>query len=105
MTVDINNIGRIHIVVIVDHCRGTFCFPMKLIYVIHDEKIIERESYVEYMPCKNVNGVVLYKTIIMKIGESFNELLHCSLFNNQHTLIPNIFVTGNLAFLVAVMEK
>ena len=59
LTVDINNIGRIHIVVIVYHCRGTFCFPMKLIYVIHDKEIIERESYVEYMPCKNVNGGVL----------------------------------------------
>ena len=78
---------------------------MKLIDVIDDEESIEREANIGYIYCKKDNGSMLENTIIMKFVESFKKSLYSFSFNNQHTPIPNICVTGGLNVLVILVGK
>ena len=67
---------RIDIVVREYHGQGVFCLPIKLIYVMDDKEIFEREAHIDYIHCRKDNSVILKNTIITKLGESFNKLLH-----------------------------
>ena len=58
------------------HGQGVFCLPIKLIYIMDDKEIFEREAHIDYTYCREDNGVILKNTIITKLGESFNKLLH-----------------------------
>ena len=78
---------------------------MKLIYVMGVKEIIEREAHVGYVYWRKDKSTILKNIIIMKLGKSFNELLHSFLFNNQHTHNHNVSVIGNLAFLVILAGK
>lgn len=96
--INVNNIDLIDIVVGCDHIYNVFRFPKKLIYVMDNEEMIERETHVGYIHCRKDNGTILKITIIMKLGKSFNKLLHSYSITNQHTPIHNMFVTGELVF-------
>ena len=78
---------------------------MKLIYVMDIKEIIEREAHVGDVYWRKDKGTILKNINIMKLGGSFNELLHSFLFNNQHTPNPNVSVIGNLVFLVILAGK
>ena len=97
-TVNINKVHWINIVVGGCHGQGTFRVPTKLIYVMHDVKICEYVVHVDYMYCKKINGTILKYTLIMKLWELLNTVLYPFSFNNQHIPIPNVYVSGNIAF-------
>ena len=58
-----------------------------------------------YILYKKDNGIILKNTIIKDIGDSINSLNESMSFNNQQLSISNIYVTGDLAFLVILLGK
>ena len=99
--VNINNMDRIDIVVGGDHGQDVFRFPMKLICIMDDEEMFEREVHVSYVYCRKDNGMICKNIIIMKLGESFKKyyiIFHYFSFNNQHPPITNVYMIDNLAF-------
>ena len=49
--IDLSDIDRIDIVVVGDYGLGAFQFPMKLLYIMNNEKIHESIQPVGYMLC------------------------------------------------------
>ena len=98
LKITVNSNDRIDVVVGGDHSRGVFCFPMKFIYVMDNQEIIEHEAHVGYKHCRKDNGMIHKNTCITKFGESFNKVLHSFSFKNQHNHIHNIYVIYYLTF-------
>ena len=103
--IDILNISRIDIVVGGDHGQGAFRFPMKILYIMKDDTRHESIQPVGYILCKKDNGIILKNTIIKDLGDSINSLKEEMSFNNQQLSSSNIYVTGDLAFLVILLGK
>ena len=72
--IDISNIDRIDIVVGGDHGQGVFRFPMKILYIMNNEKRHESIQTVGYILCKKDNGIILKIIIIKDLGDSINLL-------------------------------
>ena len=103
--IDIVNIERIDIVVCGDHGQGAFRFPMKILYITKDDTRHKSIQPVGYILCKKDNGIILKNTIIKDLGDSINSLNEEMTFNNQQLSSSNIYVTGDLAFLVILLGK
>ena len=103
--IDKYNIKRIDIVIGGDHGRGAFRFLMKMLYIINNGTRHERIQPVGYILCKKDNGIILKNTIIKDIGDSINSLNESISFNNQQLSSSNVYVTGDLAFLVILLGK
>ena len=54
--IDISDISRMDIVVGSDHGQGAFRFPMKIVYIMNNEKRHESIQPVGYILCKKDNG-------------------------------------------------
>lgn len=54
---------------------------------------------------KNDNDAILEDTIMKDLGDSIDFLTEYISFNNQHMFPSNIYVTGDLAFLVILLGK
>ena len=78
---------------------------MKILYIMNNEKIHENTQPVGCILCKKDNGIILENTIIKDIGDSINLLNKSMSFNNQKLCPSNIYVTGELAFLVILLRK
>ena len=72
---------------------------------MNNEKIHENTQPVGCILCKKDNGIILENTIIKDIGDSINLLNKSMSFNNQKLCPSNIYVTGDLAFLVILLRK
>ena len=103
--IDILNINRIDIVVGGDHGQGAFRFPMKILYIMNDDTRHESIQPVGYILCQKDNGIILKNTIIKDLGDSINFLNESMTFNNQQLSSSNIYVTGDLSFLVILLGK
>ena len=103
--IDISNINRIDIVVGGDHGQGAFRFPMKILCIMNNSNRHESIQPVGYILCKKDNGIILKNIIIKYFGNSINVLNESMLFNNQQLFSSNIYVTGDLAFLVILLGK
>ena len=103
--IDISNINRMNIVFGGDHDQGTFRFPMKILYIMNNGNRHESIQPVGYILCKKDNGIILKNIIIKYFGNSINVLNESMLFNNQQLFSSNIYVTGDLAFLVILLGK
>ena len=103
--IDLSDIDRIDIVVGGDHGQGAFRFPMKILYIMNNEKRYESIQPVGYILCKKDNGLILKNTIIKELGDSIKLLNESISFNNQQLSPSNIYVTGDLAFLVILLGK
>ena len=57
----LSNIDRIDIVVGDDHGQVAFRFPMKILYIMNNEKRYESIQPVGYILCKKDNGLILKK--------------------------------------------
>ena len=99
----VNDISRIDIIVGSDHGQGVFRFSIKLLFVMKSSKNVEHESSVAYILCKKDNGDILKNTIIDKIQDSFKLMLEPIIFDNHHVSIDNLYVIGDLAFLVILL--
>ena len=102
---DIYNVDRTDIVVGGDHGQGSFRFPMKILYIMNNGNIHESIQPVGYILCKKVNGIILKNIMIKDLGESINSLNESMSFNNQQLSTSNIYVTGDLVFLVILLGK
>ena len=60
---------------------------------------------VGYILYKKNNGIILKNTIIKDLGNSIKLLNESMTFNNQQLSSSNIYVTGDLAFLVILLGK
>ena len=62
---------------------------------------------VGYILYKKYNDIILKDTTIKDLGDSANLLIKSKIFNNQHIYIypSNIYVTGDLTFLVILLGK
>ena len=78
---------------------------MKILYIMKDDTRHESIQPVGYILCKKDNGVILKKTIIKDLGDSINSLNEEMIFNNQQLSSSNIYVTGDLVFLVTLLGK
>ena len=58
---NIDRIDRIDIVVGGNHGKGVFRFPMKILYIINNEKKHESIQPMGYILCKENNGIILKK--------------------------------------------
>ena len=58
-----------------------------------------------YILCKKDNGLIFKNTIVKDLGDSLNLLNESMSFNNQQLSPSNIYVTGDLAFLVILLGK
>ena len=58
-----------------------------------------------YILCKKDNGIVLKNAMIKDLGDSINSFNESMSFNNQQLSSSNIYVTGDLAFLVILLGK
>ena len=58
-----------------------------------------------YILYKKDNVMILKSTIIKDLGNSINSLNESMSFNNQQLSSSNIYVTGDLAFLVILLGK
>ena len=96
--VNLSDIDRIDIMVGNDHGQGAFRFPMKILYIMNNEKRHESIQPVGYILCKKDNGLILINTINQDICDSIKLLNESMLFNNQQLFLSNIYVTGDLAF-------
>ena len=68
-------------------------------------KNIERESSVAYILCKKDNVDILKNTIIGKLQDSFKLILETISIDNHQLSIDNLYVTGDLAFLVILLGE
>ena len=98
-------INIIDIVVGGDHRQGVSRFTMKVLYIINSSKRHESIQHVGYILCKKDNGIILKNTTIKDLGASINLINELMIFNNQHLSPSNIYVTGDLAFLVILIGK
>ena len=57
--INLSDIDRIDIVVGGDHGQGTFRFPMKILYILNNEKIYESIQHVGYILHKKDIGLIL----------------------------------------------
>ena len=78
---------------------------MKILYIMNDNTRHESIQPVSYILCKKDNGIILKNTIIKDLGDSTNLLNESMIFNFQQLSSSNIYVTGDLAFLVIVLGK
>ena len=78
---------------------------MKILYIMKDDTRHESIQPVGYILCKKDNGMILKNTIIKDIGDSINSLNESMTFNNQQLSSSNIYVTGDLVFLVILLGK
>ena len=101
----IDDISRIDFIVGGDHGQGAFRFPMKLLVIMKSSKNIERESSVAYILWKKDNGDILNNIIIDKLQESFEIMLETVSIDNHQLSIDNLYVTGDLVFLVVLLGK
>ena len=65
----------------------------------------ERIKPMGYILYKKDNGIILKNTIIKDLGDSINSLNESISFYNQKISSSNIYVTGDLAFLVILLRK
>ena len=72
---------------------------------MNNEKRHESIQPVDYILRKKDNGSILKNTIIKDLGDSINLLNESMAFNNQLLSQSNIYVTGDLAFLVILLGK
>ena len=72
---------------------------------MNNEKRYESIQPVGYILCKKDNGLILKNTIIKDLGDSINLSNESIPFNNQQLFPPNIYVTGDLAFLAILLGK
>ena len=103
--IDLFDIDRIHIVVGGDHGQVAFRFPMKILYIINNEK---RHESIQSMGCilyKNDNDITLKDTIIKDLGDLIYLLNESMSFNNQQLSPSNIYVPIDLAFIVILLGK
>ena len=70
--------------------------------MIPDMKVFN--LWVTFYAKKN-NGIILKNTIIKDLGDSINSLNEEMIFNNQQLSSSNIYVTGDLVFLVTLLGK
>ena len=103
--IDLSTIDKIYIVVGGDHGQGTFRFLMKILYITSNEKRHKSIQPEGCILCKKDNGIILKNTIIKDLGDSINLLNESMSFNNQWLCPFNIYVTGDLIFLVILLEK
>ena len=96
--IDLSDIDRIDIIVGGNHDQGVFRFPMKILYIMNNQKRHEIIQPVGYILCKKDNGMILKITIIKDLGDSINLLNKLMSFNNQQLSPPNLCVTSDLAF-------
>ena len=68
--IDLSDIDRIDIVVGGDHGQGAFRFPMKILYIMNNEKRYESIQPVGYILCKKDNGLILKNTTIKELSDS-----------------------------------
>ena len=99
------DMNRIDIVVGGDYGQWAFRFPMKILYIMNNGNRHESIQPVGYILCKKDNGIILKNTIIKDLGDSINLLNESMSFNNQWLCPFNIYVTGDLIFLVILLEK
>ena len=78
---------------------------MKLLFVMRPSKNGARESSVAYILCKKDNGEILKIIIIDKLQDSFKLMLKLILIDNHQVSIDNLYVTGDLTFLVILLGK
>ena len=76
---------------------------MKILYIMNNGKTHESIQPVGCIVCKKDSSITLKK--IKDLGDSINLLNESMIFNNQHVSPSNIYVTGDLAFLVILLEK
>ena len=79
---DLFDIDRIDIVFGGDYGQGAYRFPMKVLYIMNNEKRYESIQPVGYILCKKDNGLILKNTIIKDLGDSINLLNESMLLNN-----------------------
>ena len=72
---------------------------------MNDDTRHESNQPVGYILCKKDNGIILENTIIKDLVDSINSLNESMTFNNQQLFSSNIYVTGDLAFLVILLGK
>ena len=60
---------------------------------------------VGYILYKKNNGIILKNTIIKDLGDSISSLNESKSFNNHQLSSSNIYVTGDLVFLVILLGK
>ena len=102
---DIDIIDIIGIVIGGNHGQRAFRFPMKILYIMNNEKRHESIQPKGYILCQKDQGIILKNTIIKDLGESINLLNESMSFNNQQLSSSNIHVTGDLVFLVILLGK
>ena len=101
--IDIYKINRIDIVVSDNHGQGAFRYPMKILYIMNNSKRHESIQSVGCVLCKKYNGIILKNVIIKHIGDSINLLNKAIIFYDQHISPSNIYLTGDLEFLVILL--
>ena len=103
--INLSDIDRIDIVTGGDHGQGSFRFLIKKMEIMNNEKIHENIQPVGYILCKKDNGLILKNIIIKDLGDSITLLNESISFNNQQLSPSNIYITGDLAFLVILLGK
>ena len=78
---------------------------MKILYIANNCKRHESIQHVRDTLCKKDTEITLENTIIKDLEDSINLLNKSMTFNNQHLFPSNIYVTGNLVFLVMMLGK
>ena len=102
---DIDIIDIIGMVVGGNHGKRAFRFPMKILYIMNNEKRHESIQPKGYILCKQNNGLILKNTIIKDLDDSINLLNESISLNNQQLSPSIIYVTSNLAILVILLGK
>ena len=72
---------------------------------MNNEKRHESIQFIGYILYKQDNGLILKNTRIKDLGDSINLLNESMSFNNQQLAQFNIYITGDLAFLVILLGK
>ena len=88
--IDTYDINRIDIVVGGDHGQRVFRFPMKILYIMNNDKRHKSIQPMGYILCEKGNGIILKNIIIKDFGDSINLLNESMLFNNQYLSPSNI---------------
>ena len=68
-------------------------------------KNVKHKSSVAYILCQKDNGKILKNTILNKLQDSFKLMLKTILIDNHQVSIDKLYVTGDLAFLVILLDK
>ena len=59
----------------------------------------------DYILCKKDNGIILKNPIMKDLEDSISSLNESMSFSNKQLSLSNIYVTGDLALLVLLLEK